>query len=851
MQKASSLITALVLCALAISIVHAETISLASTINGESFISEDSATGSFGRVNLGDGTRPALPGDAGDGDAAYDINQINDPNPTQFGSDIDLFPRETDFLVGGIEFDETQVSGSGVETVQIDAINLAEFWSPDPNRVTIDPATVLTDFSDKGIGLYFFELPGSLTFGPLDASDTVTFTDGTLTSIDLSITAQFNVDTTNFGGAGLTAWDGTFSITGNQLSYQILDTENLGGFFGDSTFEIDITGVVNAVGIYSIPQTGTLALSADSFSVAEDGGSVAITVNRSGGSDGPASVAYATKSISATGGEDYSTTIGTLVWNDGEDGAKVFDIPITDDSTFEGDETFSVSLGGATGAALGTPASASVTIVENDENPAIVSIELAGPATGFVAINNFKNSSTQNGIEGNDMSGVFNPNHNGLPEYPNFQIPDGFTNGGVWSAIIASPQSSASDYASIFSSEFYADTALTVNNQTITQPDFDTLSAGEIAYDGSVVSSTGISTIPVSELSIDFNTFAWDGNITPAQTGDARSSFDASYASPKDPIMISPFSPVYTPYNDGSGSGNAQVFYQISLSNVAGNGLTFTDGLLTDMDIQGDVLIELFVAPFFGGPFGGAEFTGTFSASGLSYEFDVAGTAGLAIFSGINLIMNRRGGVAPPDSFAVSASVDGGNGSVSCDPAFVLAGGSSQCTAVPDAGFKVGQWMGDCAAAGTSSTCNLSNIQTDQTSTVSFTELQPGNLRFLGLNERIDEDQGPVVVAVERLGGSDGAISVNYNTMDGTATQPADYVASSGTLQWPDGDNDIRFIEVELVDDSEVEGLEFFEIQLTSPTGGASIDEPSVILIEVRDDDDDIFNDSFEPAVVE
>lgn len=354
---------------------------------------------------------------------------------------------------------------------------------------------------------------------------------------------------------------------------------------------------------------------------------------------------------------------------------------------------------------------------------ATVSIELDGPATGFLAINNFKNSGTQAGIEGNNPDGTFNPGHNGLPDYPNFQIPPGFTSEGVWSAVIASPQSSASDYASAFSSAFYGGSALTVNNQTITQPDFSTLSAGVIEYDDSLVSLTGTSTIPVGDLSFDFNTFAWDGNVTPAVTGDPRSNFDAPYADPGNEIMISPFSAVFTPYNDGSGSGNAQTFYQISLSNVTGSGLTFSDGVLVDMDIQGEALIKLFVAPFF--TFGSADFTGTFSTSGLGYAFDVSGTEGLAIFSGINLLMNREGSVTPPNSVVVTASVERGNGSVSCNPSRVVIGGSSQCTALPDAGFQVSAWTGACAAAGSSNTCELSNIQADQSFSVRFEFIPP------------------------------------------------------------------------------------------------------------------------------
>jgi uncharacterized repeat protein (TIGR01451 family) len=73
-----------------------------------------------------------------------------------------------------------------------------------------------------------------------------------------------------------------------------------------------------------------------------------------------------------------------------------------------------------------------------------------------------------------------------------------------------------------------------------------------------------------------------------------------------------------------------------------------------------------------------------------------------------------------PAMYSVAATVSGGNGSVSCTPASVSAGGSSTCTAVPDAGFEVSGWTGDCVSAGDSATCTLTNIQENQSSTVSF-----------------------------------------------------------------------------------------------------------------------------------
>ena len=65
----------------------------------------------------------------------------------------------------------------------------------------------------------------------------------------------------------------------------------------------------------------------------------------------------------------------------------------------------------------------------------------------------------------------------------------------------------------------------------------------------------------------------------------------------------------------------------------------------------------------------------------------------------------------PPATYTVSATVTGGNGAVSCAPSTVTVGGSSSCTAVPDAGYAVQSWTGACAASGSNTQCTLSNLQ--------------------------------------------------------------------------------------------------------------------------------------------
>lgn len=113
---------------------------------------------------------------------------------------------------------------------------------------------------------------------------------------------------------------------------------------------------------------GTLALSSATASVAESAGSVSFTVSRTGGSAGPASIAYATANGTATAGSDYTATSGTLNWADGETSAKTITIPVLDDTTSESSETLTLTLSGVAGAALGSPAAATITVTDDDDS---------------------------------------------------------------------------------------------------------------------------------------------------------------------------------------------------------------------------------------------------------------------------------------------------------------------------------------------------------------------------------------------------------------------------------------------------------------------------------------------------
>ncbi len=143
----------------------------------------------------------------------------------------------------------------------------------------------------------------------------------------------------------------------------------------------------------SVP--GTLQFSAASYSVGEAAGSVSITATRTGGSTGAVGVNYATSNGSATAGSDYTAASGTLNWANGDAANKNFSVVILNDTAVEGAETVALALSNPTGGAtLGTPASATLTLTDDDVPPfnddlAVLSDEFtdASTLTSFQRVN--------------------------------------------------------------------------------------------------------------------------------------------------------------------------------------------------------------------------------------------------------------------------------------------------------------------------------------------------------------------------------------------------------------------------------------------------------------------------------
>ena len=146
----------------------------------------------------------------------------------------------------------------------------------------------------------------------------------------------------------------------------------------DETFTVNITDIMNAnfgTGVSEIPITVTieddenepiLTVSDTSISLAEDAGPAEISLNLSNMSEYDIEVMYSTSDDTAIGGSDFQTSTNQIETLMRETMSGTISIPITSESIFENDETFTVTLNSVSGATFG----------KNENEEVITSIEI-------------------------------------------------------------------------------------------------------------------------------------------------------------------------------------------------------------------------------------------------------------------------------------------------------------------------------------------------------------------------------------------------------------------------------------------------------------------------------------------
>ena len=233
---------------------------------------------------------------------------------------------------------------------------------------------------------------GTLTITDDDAAPSLTIADVTVSEAagtatmtvslsavsgkDISV-AYATSDGTAAAGSDYTSTSGTLSITaGNSSGTFTVPITSDSTDENNETITVTISSPTNA----SISDaTASLTITdddaapslsiADAASSDESAASTSLTVSLSAASAKTITVDYATSDGTATAGSDYTATSGTLTFAAG-DTSKTIDVAVLGDTTFEGDETVTITISNPSNASI-SDATATFTISEDDDGPSL------------------------------------------------------------------------------------------------------------------------------------------------------------------------------------------------------------------------------------------------------------------------------------------------------------------------------------------------------------------------------------------------------------------------------------------------------------------------------------------------
>lgn len=135
--------------------------------------------------------------------------------------------------------------------------------------------------------------------------------------------------------------------------------------------------------------------------------------------------------------------------------------------------------------------------------------------------------------------------------------------------------------------------------------------------------------------------------------------------------------------------------------------------------------------------------------------------------------------------------------------------------------------LAGCSAGGTTGTSQ------DSTATPAATAASAGSLTLAATSMSVAQSAGSATLSVTREGGSAGAVSTKFATANGTAAGGADYTASSGVLNWADGDAAAKSIVIPISNATPFAGVRTFDVAISAPAGGAALLSPTSATVSI------------------
>ncbi|MEG4323454.1 MULTISPECIES: Calx-beta domain-containing protein [unclassified Microcoleus] len=572
----------------------------------------------------------------------------------------------------------------------------------------------------------------------------------------------------------------------------------------------------------------SLQFSAPTFSVNENGTAVAaVTVTRTGGSEGAVSATVNLTNGTATAPGDYTGTPIAVNFAAGDTAPKTITIPIVDDTLVEGTETVNLTLANPTGGAtIGTQGTATLSIVDNDTLPPS-SLQFSAPTfsvnedgTTSAAVTVTRTGSSTAAVSA--TVNLANGSATAPADYNNSPILVNFAAGDSAPKTVTIP---------------IVDDTLVEGNETVNLTLASPTGGATIGTQGTAtLNIVDNDTLPPSSLQFSAPTFSVneDGTtsaaVTVTRTGSSTAAVSAtvnlangSATAPADynnsPILVNFGAGDSAPktinipiVNDALVEGNETV--NLSLVNPTGGATIGTQGTASLNIIDNDSSLQFSASSFSvnedGTPIASVTVTRTGSTAGA-----VSGTVSLADGTAI----------APGDYANTPIAVNFAAGDNTPKVVNIPIVNDTLVEPTETVNLTLGSPTGN-TTIGTQSTATLAIVDNDS------------SLQFSSPTFGVNEDGTPVAaVTVIRNGSSAGAVSANVNLTNGTATAPGDYTGTPIPVSFADGDSTPKVVNIPIVNDTLVEPTETVNLSLVGPTGNATIGTQSTATLNILDND--------------
>ncbi len=560
---------------------------------------------------------------------------------------------------------------------------------------------------------------------------------------------------------------------------------------------------------------GNFQFSAANFSVNESAGTVTITVTRSGGAVGAASVQFNTSNGTATTPSDYQSASGTLFFASG-DVSETFTVAIVDNNIAEANETFSLTLSNPVGGTLGSQRTATVTIVDNDGAGT-----LQFGATDF-RVNESDGSATVTITRTGGSAGTA-------------RVSFATSNG---TALSGSDYTRTVTTVNFASGETGRSINVPIRDDDVAEPD-ETINLTLSGAAGATLGTPRLATITIAD------------DDSPGSLQFSQADFVASEQNGTALIVVNRVGgsagEVRVTFRTSNGTATAVSDYEavnqqlIFLDGEVSKGIEVT--IVNDDRAEPDETVNLTLSDAVGGATLGTPFQatltildndspGTLQFSAATYRIGEGGGS-------VAITVTRIGGAA--GEVRVNFTTRNGTASAGADydttsGQLTFADGETSKT------FFVPIVQDALSERDETVLLSLSNptggaalgVPRSATLTIADDD-RPGTLQFSQSTFRVDEDAGSVTITVTRSGSTGAPASVRFTTNNGTARANQDYTSLTGTLDFVPGEITKTFI-VLIVNDTNREADETFTLTLSNPVG-AGLGTPRTASVVIADDD--------------